>query len=127
MDVADLQTDVEIEDGVISGSLSYVADYSAAGYEDGGNFLALKVGSSESVSNVTYVVTFTDGDGESQTATLDEDLNVIIPVTDPETQIVTVTASKEGYVTDEIALSLTGLTLEDAPEETDDNAVEGGD
>ena len=124
MDVADLQTDVEIEDGVISGSLSYVADYSAAGYEDGGNFLALKVGSSESVSNV---VTFTDGDGDSQTATLDEDLNVIIPVTDPETQIVTVTASKEGYVTDEIALSLTGLTLEDAPEETDDNAVEGGD
>jgi len=108
--VADLQSDVAIEDGVVSGTLSLV-DLSALGYSDPGNFLVLAASNDNDVEGVTYTCTLTDSQG-TDTIELDEDGKVIIPVTSTEATV-TFTATKEGYVTDEITLDLSGLTLED--------------
>lgn len=106
--MSDLQTDVEITDGVVSGTLSLV-DLSALGYDDPGNFLVLAASNTTSTTGVTYSCTLTDAQG-SDTLELDEDGKVIIPVTTTDATV-TFTASKEGYVTDTITLDLSDLTL----------------
>lgn len=109
--MADLQTNVTIADGAVSGTLAFV-DLSALGYEDPGNFLVLAASNGNNVQNVTYTCTLTDGQG-TDTIELDEDGKVIIPVTSADA-VVTFTAAKEGYVTDTITLDLSDLTLEEA-------------
>lgn len=106
--MADLQSDIEIEDGKVSGTLSLV-DLSALGYDDPGNFLVLQVSNENSVAGVTYTCTLTDSLG-TDAIELDADGKVIIPVTSVDS-IVTITAEKEGYVTDEVTLDLSDLTL----------------
>jgi len=113
---ADLQDNIEIENGVISGDLNYIADYSAAGFDPAdGNFLALKVGSSEDVEDATYVCTIIDGNGTERSVTLDETGQIVIQIKDKDTQKIRFTATKAGYNTDVVTLSLTGLNCEAAP------------
>lgn len=100
----------------MTGTLAYVSDYSAAGFEGGGNFIALKVSSTESIEDVTYTLTVIDGDGAERSVTLDSDKNAVIQVKDHTTQKIRFTAEKEGYGTDVITLDLSGLTCEEATE-----------
>lgn len=126
--MADLQTSVEIEDGVVSGTLT-TADLSALGYDDPGYFLVLEAGNSNEVEGVTYTCSLTDDEGTTSLE-LDEDGIVIIPVTSTDATV-TFTATKEGYVTDTTVLSLEDLTLtpaadpEPTPEPSDDEQQGG--
>ena len=106
--MADLQANVAISSGVVSGTLT-TADLSALGYEDPGYFLVLAASNSNSVAGVTYTCSLTDGEGTTSLE-LDEDGIVIIPVTSTDATV-TFTATKEGYVTDETVLSLADLEL----------------
>lgn len=109
----DLQEDIAIANGVISGTLKYISDYSAAGFEGGGNFIALKVGSSESISGVTYKCTVIDGNGQERTVTLDDDKVIVIQIKDKAAQKLRFTAEKDGYGTDVTTLALSGLRCEE--------------
>lgn len=80
-----------------------------------GHYLALKAGSSENVEGVTYTFTITDSDG-SRSVTLDNDQNIVVQIKSTD-QVISFKAEKEGYGTDVTTLKLTGLTLEEAPEE----------
>ena len=116
-----MQSDIEIADGVISGTLAYIPDFSAAGFDPAdGNFLALKVSSENDVEGVTYVCTIIDGDGAERSVTMDNDQNIVIQIKDKDTQKIRFTGTKEGYVTDIVTLSLTGLDCE-----SDDDEQEG--
>lgn len=106
--MADLQDDVTITGGVVSGTLT-AADLSALGYDDPGYFLVLAASNTNDVADVTYTCALTDGEGTTSIE-LDEDGSVIIPVTTTEATV-TFTATKEGYVTDTSTLSLADLTL----------------
>lgn len=106
--MADLQDDVTITDGVVSGTLT-AADLSALGYDDPGYFLVLAASNENSVAGVTYTCTLTDGQG-TESLELDDDGIVIIPVTSTDATV-TFTATKEGYVTDTTTLSLADLEL----------------
>lgn len=117
----DMQSDIEIADGVISGTLAYVPDFSAAGFDPAdGNFIALKVSSTNEVEGVTYTCTIIDGDGAERSVTLDEDQNIVIQIKDKATQKLRFTGIKEGYVTDVVTLALSGLTCESAPDDDDE-------
>ena len=98
----------------MTGTLAYVPDYSAAGFEGGGNFIALKVTSTEGVEGVTYTLAVIDGDGAERSVTLDSDQNAVIQIRDHLTQKIRFTAEKEGYGTDVVTLGLSGLTCEEA-------------
>lgn len=106
--MADLQDDVTITDGVVSGTLT-AADLSALGYDDPGYFLVLAASNENSVAGVTYTCTLTDGQG-TESLELDDDGIVIIPVTSTDATV-TFTATKEGYNTDTTVLSLADLEL----------------
>jgi len=106
--VADLQADVSITDGVVSGTLT-AADLSALGYDDPGYFLVLAASNENSVAGVTYTCSLTDGQG-TESLELDDDGIVIIPVTSTDATV-TFTATKEGYNTDTTVLSLADLEL----------------
>lgn len=106
--MADLQADVSITDGVVSGTLT-AADLSALGYDDPGYFLVLAASNENSVAGVTYTCTLTDGQG-TESLELDDDGIVIIPVTSTDATV-TFTATKEGYNTDTTVLSLADLEL----------------
>ena len=106
--MADLQDDVTITDGVVSGTLT-AADLSALGYDDPGYFLVLAASNENSVTGVTYTCSLTDGEGTTSLE-LDEDGIVIIPVTSTDATV-TFTATKEGYNTDTTVLSLADLEL----------------
>ena len=106
--MADLQADVSITDGVVSGTLT-AADLSALGYDDPGYFLVLAASNENSVAGVTYTCSLTDGQG-TESLELDDDGIVIIPVTSTDATV-TFTATKEGYNTDTTVLSLADLEL----------------
>jgi len=101
-----------LANGAITGTLKYIEDYSAAGFTEGGNFLALKVSSGESVDGVTYTVTLED-DSPARTVTLDSDQNVLIQVKDKDKLKITVKAEKAGYGTDVKVYTCKGLTCEE--------------
>lgn len=111
-----MQSEIEIENGAITGTLAYIADYSAAGFEGAGHYIALKVSSSESVEGVTYKCTIIDADGAERTTTLDNDQNIVIRISSTQ-QKLRFTAEKDGYGTDIETLSLADLTLEAAPDD----------
>lgn len=106
--MADLQANVAISSGVVSGTLT-TADLSALGYEDPGYFLVLAASNSNSVTGVTYTAALTDSQG-TESLELDDDGIVIIPVTGTNATV-TFTATKEGYNTDTTVLSLADLEL----------------
>ena len=104
--LADLQDGVvyDLANGIVRGTLKYVADYSSAGFT-GHYFLA---GHAE-VANVTGATIKVKLNNE---ATLDNDGNFVLQVADPKTQILTVTAEKDGCVTSVQRYALTGLVEE---------------
>ena len=89
---SDLQSNIVIGDESISGTLLYVEDYSSAfgGDLDHGNYIALHAEVPD-VDDVTITVKVTN------TATLDEDGNMVLRIADTDTQTITITASKDGY------------------------------
>lgn len=92
--VSDLQEDIQIGHGTISGVLKYISDYSSAytGEEASGNFLALHFDTG--VEGTTYVVELMGGMHGPQT--LDSDQVCVFRVTS-NSQRIKVTASKNGY------------------------------
>lgn len=111
--VSDLQENVAVSNGVVAGTLKYVADYSSA-YgtgEDSGNYLVLHF-STGSVSGATIKAKLFGG--KHGWATLDSDGILITRITDKNSQTITVVADKEGYEQAVMRLSLKGLTLASA-------------
>lgn len=105
-----LQSDVAVSGNKITGSLAFVDDYTGfSGDPDlqEGHFLALKFTAAEGVTVKVKLV-----GGEGQEVTLDEDMNIVIRITDTDTQKVAVTATK-GIAETKRVYDLTGLTLEE--------------
>ena len=97
---------------MISGTLNYVTDYTGFSgnvAEQSGNYLVLKctTGSLDDVITVELI-----GGTVGHPVTLDEDRNIVLRITNTETQSIEVVATDgESTVTKQYAL--TGLTLED--------------
>jgi hypothetical protein len=105
--VSDLQSNIVIGNGTISGHLNYIDDYSTAfsGDEASGNYLAIHA-SVPDVDDVTITVTVTNP------STLDEDGICVCRIADKSTQTITVVASKEGYESVSKVFTLSGLTVD---------------
>lgn len=108
----DLQSDVLVSSNAIAGTLKYINGWTDAysGDEADGNFLTLhcEVEDEEGVTITAELV-----GGVHGPVTLDPDGIVILRITDPENQIVRVTASKTGHTTAVKTYNLTRLTLEE--------------
>lgn len=112
--VDDLQSDIEIGDTGITGTVKYIADYSSAGYtgdEESGNFLVLHadVPDFEGATIVAELV-----NGVHGPVTLQEDGIVIFRIADKSSQKVKFVASKTGYPSVTKVFDLSGLTLNNA-------------
>lgn len=105
--VSDLQSDVSISNGAITGHLNYIDDYSTAfsGADASGNYLAIHA-SVPDASDATITVTVTNP------STLDEDGICVCRIADKSTQTITVVASKEGYESVTKVFTLSGLTVD---------------
>jgi len=105
--VSDLQSDVEIgEDGTVTGTLKYIADYTSAGFDmsRGNNFLVFHSESAAADSITVEVV-----DGYSGPVTLDESGIIVIQLSSNE-QTVEVIA-KKGASETKITLDLSEMTF----------------
>lgn len=109
--VSDLQSDVTISNGVISGTLLYVTGYngfSGKASERKGNYLALHFATTEAGSTISVeLVNGTVG----HPVTLDADGILISRISDKDTQYLRVVAEAEGYTKTVREYKLTGLTL----------------
>lgn len=117
--IGDLQEDVEINDGQITGTLKYVTGYtgfSGDPEEQEGNYLVLHFGCSDPDADGATISTFLTNGVIDHPQTLDPDGLLICRITDKMTQTIEVVASKEGYADVKKVYELTGLTLEAAPE-----------
>lgn len=107
-DVTDLQDNIEIDGNEISGTLKYIADYSAAFGGDlaSGNYIALHFSVPDAPgATITTQVTGRDA------STLDSDGLVVAHIADKDSQTITVVASMDGYDSVTRILDLSGLTL----------------
>lgn len=105
-DCDDLQSTISISDGVISGTLKYVADYTSAGFDmsQGTNFIALQ---SIVPSGCTTKVKF-----NSKTTTLDEDGIIVLQMTEAKKALdVTFETTSQTGDKNSVTLALSGLTL----------------
>ena len=113
---SDLQSEIAISDSnVVSGTLEYVSGYtgySETAEEQEGNYLALQF------SCDLPGATFTAALGEDAVE-VSEDGIAVFRITDKATQTINVVASYPGFPDLELTLTLTGLTLEEAPAEGD--------
>lgn len=110
--VKDLQTNVDIGDDKIAGTLKYVTgytDFSSVSSDQSGNYLALKVDTDEDAVVTVEVVNGTKGP-----VTLDEDRNIVLLIKNKDTQDVKVVVSKNGQSITKV-YDLSGMTLESAP------------
>lgn len=119
--VGDLQDDVSIQDGVISGTLNYVDNYTGFSSniaEQSGNYLVLKAdtGNPDDIITVELI-----GGTVGHPVTLDADRNIVLKIANTSTQSIEVVAT-DGNETVTKQYALTGLTLEPAP-----TAEPGGD
>ena len=90
-DCDDLQDSIVVGDDSISGTLKYIEDYSAAGFDPiDGNFIALKCESNVEDAIITVTVT--------NPSVLDSDGIIVLQIADKDTQTITVKVEKEGYV-----------------------------
>lgn len=109
--VDDLQSDIEIVDDAITGTLKYIADYSSAfvGDEASGNYIVLhfSVPEDEDASITAEIV-----NGVHGPITLDADGLLVARIADKDTQTIKVVASKEGFSSVTKIYNLTGLTCE---------------
>ena len=106
-DASDLQSGIEINNGVISGTLKYISDYSAAfsGDEASGHYIALKFAADGAESITVQVI-----GGLHGPSTLDEDGIVVARITSVSQQL-KVVATESGISTTTF-YSLNGLILE---------------
>lgn len=108
----DLQEDIVINDGAISGTLKYVTGYTGFSSDESlqsGNYLAFK---SEAFGGATITVELINGT-VGHPITLDADGMIVLKITDISTQSVEVVATKNN-VSEKATYTLTGLTLENA-------------
>lgn len=105
--VDDLQENVVIGNGTITGTLHYIDDYSTAfsGDEASGNYIAIHA-EVPGVDDVTLTVTVTNP------SVLDPDGICVCRIRDKSSQTITVVASKEGYESVTKVYTLNGLTCE---------------
>lgn len=107
-DAGDLQEDVAIVNGAITGTLKYVTGYTGFSgdvSEQSGNYLAIKV-EANADSITVELINGTLG----HPVTLDSDGMIVIRISDTTTQSITVVATK-GNVSETHNLSISGLTL----------------
>ena len=105
-DCDDLQTGISITDGVASGTLKYVADYTSAGFDmsQGTNFIALKA----TVSTGTTVKCKFN----NKTHTLDEDGIIVIQMTEAKKALSAVFEATDAIGDkNSVEVKLSGLTL----------------
>lgn len=105
-DCDDLQTGISITDGVASGTLKYVADYTSAGFDmsQGTNFIALEAKVS---TGTTVKCKF-----NSKTTTLDEDGIIVLQMTEAKKALsVVFEATNEVGDKNSVEVKLSGLTL----------------
>ena len=111
--VSDLQENIVIGEGAITGTLKYIADYSSAfgGDMSSGNYIVIHCEVPDA-SDATITVEVVNG--VYGPATLDEDGLAILHIADKSTQTIRVVASKNGYTSKTLNFGLTGLTLASA-------------
>lgn len=105
----DLQEDVEVANGAITGTLAYVTGYTGFSgdvAEQSGNYLALKVTAIEGATITVELINGTVG----HPVELDEDGMIVVRITNKSTQSVEVVATKDNQ-SEVRRFSLTGLTL----------------
>ena len=105
-DCDDLQTGISITDGIASGTLKYVADYTSAGFimDDGHNFIAL-------VANVSTGTTV-KCKFNSKTTTLDEDGIIVLQMTEAKKALSAVFEATDATGDkNSVEVKLSGLTL----------------
>ena len=105
----DLQEDVEVANGAITGTLNYVTGYTGFSgdvAEQSGNYLALKVTAIEGATITVELINGTAG----HPVTLDEDGMIVLRIANKSTQSVEVVATKDS-LSEVQRFSLTGLTL----------------
>lgn len=108
--VSALQSDVEVDESTITGTLFAVTGYtgfSGDPSEQSGHYLALKFTAAENAVVQVELVGGTVG----HPVTLDEDMNIVIRITDPENQAVKVIVTEGNKVMTKI-YDISGLTLE---------------
>ena len=112
--VSDLQSNVRLSANAITGTLNYLDDYtgfSSKTEEQSGNYLAIHAADSKADSITAELVGGTKGP-----VTLDSDGLIVFRIADKNTQSVKITSYKNGAVKDVKTFSLSGLTLEAAPQ-----------
>lgn len=105
----DLQEDVEVANGAITGTLAYVTGYTGFSgdvAEQSGNYLALKVTAIEGATIAVELINGTVG----HPVELDEDGMIVLRIANKSTQSVEVVATKDS-LSEVQRFSLTGLTL----------------
>ena len=107
----DLQSDIVIGSDTISGVLEYVSDYSgfsSKAEEQFGNYLALHITVPQYDDAVITVELI--GGSLGKPVTLDEDITIILRITDPDNQSVKIVATKDNKVVTK-TYALTGIEL----------------
>ena len=105
---SDLQENVAIANGAITGTLNYVTDYtgfSSKVEEQSGNYLAIKVEADADAITVELI-----NGTLGHPVTLDEDGMIVLRIADTSTQSITVVATK-GNIAETHNLSISGLVL----------------
>ena len=108
----ELQDDIAIANGEITGTLKYVTDYtgfSSNVEEQSGNYLALKAVAYDGATITVELINGTVG----HPVALDADGMIVLRISDKATQSVEIVATK-GNVKETINLSLSNLELESA-------------
>lgn len=108
--VSDLQTDIEITDDIITGTLKYVTDYtefSSEVSEQSGNYLALKIATDPEDATTTVELV----GGTKGPVTLDDDRNIVLLIRNKDTQSIKIISSKDEETVTK-TYSLSGLILE---------------
>lgn len=107
--VSDLQDNVAIAEGSITGTLLYVSDYtgfSSDPSEQSGHYLALKV---TAITGATITVELKGGT-LGHPVTLDDDGEIVLRIANVETQSIQIVATK-GTMSETVDLSIADLVL----------------
>ena len=108
--VSDMQSGITVSDDAIEGTLKFVDGGWDAGTwseeESKGNYIALAVEADDGATVTVELV-----GGVHGPTTLDDDMNIVIRVTDEQTQTIRVISTLDGESVTKV-FDLTGLTLE---------------
>lgn len=104
-----MQTGIAVGTNRITGTLKHVTGYTGFSSnvdEQEGNYIALKF---EPVPDDTTVTVELVGGTVGHPVTLDSDMNIVIRITNKDTQTIKVVTTKTGYIGVTKTYSLTGL------------------